>query len=93
MDRDYKKGKGVNEALYKMAVIQGLDKSFQKDHPIKKIWCGKKEHGTIKRIQTKNGEYQSKNTFRTDGEKLRYCVANWGWRNLIGSPGEGFNPW
>ena len=58
---DYKKGVSVNEALYKMAVIQGIDKSFPKEnHPIKQIWCGKKEHKTIKRIKTKNAEYQSK---------------------------------
>ena len=58
---DYKKGVNVNEALYKMAVIQGIDKSFLKqNHPIKHIWCGKKEHKSIKRIKTKNSEYKSK---------------------------------
>ena len=58
---DYKKGVSVNEALYKMAVIQGIDKSFPKEnHPIKQIWCGKKEHKTIKMIKTKNAEYKSK---------------------------------
>ena len=51
----------MNEALYKMAVIQGIDKSFLKqNHPIKHIWCGKKEHKSIKRIKTKNSEYKSK---------------------------------
>ena len=62
---DYIKGVSVNEALYKMAVIQGIDKSFpKKNHPIKHIWCGKKEHKAIKRIKTKNSEYQSKISLR-----------------------------
>lgn len=57
----YRRNKKVSEDVYKAAIIQGIDKSFSNEnHPVNKIWCSKKDHNAIGRIERKEGEYKSK---------------------------------
>jgi len=57
----WKRGKNATEALFKAAIIQGIDKCHpQENHPVKEIWCSttNKEHRSLERIEGLNKEYK-----------------------------------
>ena len=97
----WKRGMNATEALFKAAVIQGIDKCHpQENHPVKEIWCSttNKEHHSLERIEGLNKEYKPDFSsirlskypdlaWRTDGGGL----PNWFCQIKVLTIGQGTN--